>query len=74
MATLLLHLLIVYRSVAPQGIAVSRGTVSKVEPTDEDWAVLEGRVKEEEPDLRAEWEAWREELIQAYRLEGLVRG
>lgn len=40
--------------------------------TREDWATLEGRVKEEEPQLRAEWEAWRHDLIEAYRLEGLV--
>lgn len=40
--------------------------------TREDWAVLEGRVKEEEPQLQAEWEAWRQDLIEAYRLEGLV--
>lgn len=41
--------------------------------TREEWAALEGRVKAEEPQLWAEWEAWRQDLIEAYRLEGLVR-
>lgn len=63
----------VYRNFNQTARLLEMGEATQPRPsTSEDWAILEGRVKEEEPDLRVEWEAWRQDLVQAYRLEGLV--